>query len=290
MKNKLIVVIGARGRQGQSVINSLIIRNYNIRALVRNPVKINSVVSETNVEIFKGDLRNKDSLRGLYDNAYGLFFALPPSKASVDFGKSLLDLAKESNLEHIIYSSVGGADRYSKVDHFCYKKEIEENLRKLGKPYTILRPAGYMDEFVNSKSAKFIISLLKLYLPESKKFQLISVKDIGIFATIAFDNPDKYIGAELEIAGDELTLNEMLEKIERIKKIKISPIKIPGFVKLILPKIMKQMFVFYSKDGWKSDLKSLRNKHPELLTFDDWLITTDIIHNDFQNSQNTAAG
>lgn len=276
MKNKLIVVVGATGRQGQSVIKSLINKDYNIRALVRNPKKINNLLNESNVEIFKGDLRSKDSLRNLCSNAYGLFFALAFSKDSIDFGKILLDVAKESNLEHIIYSSVGGADRYSKVDHFCYKKEIEEYLRKLGKPYTILRPAGYMDEFANPKSVKFITGLLKLYLPESKKFQLISIQDIGFFAKIAFDSPSKYIDKEIEIAGDELTLNEVFEKIEKVKNIIMSPMKIPRFVKLILPKIMKQMFVFYAEDGWNADIKSLQKENPELLSFEDWLKTTDI--------------
>ena len=194
----------------------------------------------------------------------------------IGFGKTLLDVAKESNLEHIIYSSVGGADRYSKVDHFCYKKEIEEYLRKLDKPYTILRPAGYMDEFANPKSVKFITGLLKLYLPESKKFQLISIQDIGVFARITFDNPAKYIGKEIEIAGDELTLDDVFEKIEKVKNIKITPMKIPKFVKLILPKIMKQMFVFYAEDGWNADLKSLKKENPELLTIEDWLKITNL--------------
>jgi len=83
MKNKLIVVVGATGRQGQSVIKSLINNDYNIRALVRSPKKINNLLDGSNVKIFKGDLRSKDSLRNLCSNAYGLFFALPFSKDSI---------------------------------------------------------------------------------------------------------------------------------------------------------------------------------------------------------------
>jgi len=275
MENKLIVVAGATGRQGQSVVKSLLKKGFNVRALVRNPEKVNSLLKRDNVEIFKGDLRSKDSLIGLFSNAYGLFFALPFTKDSIGFGKNLLDVAKESNLEHIIYSSVGGADRYSKVDHFCYKKEIEEYLRKLGNPYSIIRPAGFMDEFANPKSIKYITGLLSLYLPKDKVFQLISIQDIGKFAAIAIDNPAEYIGKELEIAGDELTLDKVFEKIEKVKNIKMSPMKMPKFVTFILPKIMKQMFTFYAEDGWHADLKSLREENPELLSFEDWLKTTD---------------
>lgn len=276
MENKLIVVVGATGRQGQSVVKSLLKSGYNIRALVRNPKKVNNLLKGDNVELFEGDLKNKDSLRDLFNDAYGLFFALPFTKNSIVFGKILLDVAKESNLEHIIYSSVGGADRYSKVDHFRYKKEIENHLRKLGKPNTIIRPAGFMDEFVNPKSIKFITGVLNLYLPKNKKFQLIAIQDIGKFVAIAIDNPNKYIGKELEIAGDELTLDKVFEKIEKVKNIKMSPMKIPRFITYMLPKIMKQMFTFYAEDGWKADLKLLKEENPELLSFEDWLRTTDV--------------
>ena len=281
MKNKLVVVAGATGRQGQSAVKSLLKKGYNVRALVRNPNKANNLLKGDNVEIFKGDLRNKNSLNGLCDTAYGLFFALPFTKDSIALGKTLLDVAKESNLEHVIYSSVGGADRYSKVDHYCYKKEIEEYLRKTGKPYSIIRPAGFMDEFANPKSIKIITGLLSLYLQNNTRFQLISIQDIGKFAAIAIDNPSKYIGKELEIAGDDLTLDKIFEKIEKVKNIKITPMRMPKLVKLILPKMMKQMFTFYAEDGWHADLKLLREENPELLSFEGWLKTTDTYEKHF---------
>ncbi len=274
METKLVVVVGATGRQGQSAVRSLLRKGYKVRALVRNTKKINELLKGGDVEIFKGDLSSKESLRGLYDNAYGLFFALPYTKDSITFGKNLLDVAKKANLKHIVYSSVGGADRYSKVDHFCYKKEIEEYLRKLGKPYSIIRPAGFMDEFANPKSIRFITGMLNLYLPENKMFQLISIQDIGKFVAIVIDNPGKYVGKELEIAGDNLTLDKVFEKIEKVSHKKLSPMKVPGFVKYLLPKIMRQMFTFYAEDGWRADISLLKKENPELLTFEDWLKTT----------------
>ncbi|MEJ2194097.1 MAG: hypothetical protein P8X73_04460 [Ignavibacteriaceae bacterium] len=56
----------------------------------------------------------------------------------------------------------------------------------------------------------------------------------------------------------------------------MAPMKIPGFVKFILPKIMKQMLEFYAGDGWNAHLKLLRKENPELLSFEDWLRATDI--------------
>ncbi|KHT63272.1 hypothetical protein RJ45_12765 [Photobacterium gaetbulicola] len=275
MENKLIVVVGATGKQGQSVIDALMNNGYRIRALVRNPEKVASLFPP-GIEIFKGDLSDKTSLRLLLDDAYGLFFVLPYSKESMMYGKVLLELAKESNLEHIVYSSVGGAERYTKVDHYNYKTRVEKFLKSLDIPYTILRPVGYMETFASAKMTKVMTGLLSLYLDANKTFQLISLQDIGRFVEIAFSNPDKYQGTELEIAGDELSLVELIEKINQLNHVQLSPMKFPRFTKYLLPKIMKQMFTFYADDGWKADIGGLKTANAKLLSFDDWLSTIDV--------------
>lgn len=273
MENKLIVVVGATGQQGLSVISTIEKQGYRVRALVRNPENVKSTFGQS-VEIFKGDLSDKASLKLLLDNAHGLFFALPISKDSIDYAKVLLDLAKKSNVQHIVYSSVGGAERYTQVDHYNDKKEIENHLRNINIPYTILRPVGYMETFSSPTPTKIITGLLGLYLAGNKRFQLISVQDIGKFVEISFSNPAKYLEKEIEIAGDDLSLNEMFDKINKINNTNHSPMWFPKWTKYILPRVMKQMFVFYADDGWCADLPSLRAVHPELLSFDDWLTKT----------------
>lgn len=104
---------------------------------------------------------------------------------------------------------------------------------------------------------KTITGLLKLFISESKKIQLISVEDIGVFASIAFDNPDKYISQEVEIVGDELALNELFNKIKNTAYSKVSPYKFPNFIKSLIPKSMKQMLIFYTEDGLQADLQQL---------------------------------
>ncbi|WP_413110365.1 NmrA/HSCARG family protein [Thaumasiovibrio sp. DFM-14] len=272
MENKLIVVVGATGNQGQSVIGKLIKQGYRVRALVRNPKSAKTTFDQS-VEIFKGDLSDKSSLKLLLNNAHGLFFALPFTRSSIEYGKVLLDLAKESNVKHIVYSSVGGADRYTEVEHYKDKKQIENYLKRINKPYTILRPVGYMETFANPKTIKVMTGMLSLYLKGDDRFQLISVQDIGKFVSLSFSYPDKYLGKEMEIAGDELSLNEIFDKIDKIKNVKVSPMRFPKFTKYILPKVMKQMFTFYANDGWCADINSLREENSELLSFEDWLKT-----------------
>ncbi|MCW8956750.1 MAG: NmrA family NAD(P)-binding protein [Gammaproteobacteria bacterium] len=276
MSKKLIVVVGANGRQAQAAIGKLLDEGFNIRALVRNFAKASDLLKHEHVEIVEGDLSKPDTLEHLFDNAYGLFMVLPYTHQALDYGHSLLELARQSQLQHIVYSSVGGAERYEKVVHFRDKKAIEEHLQSTGIPYTILRPAGYMDEFAHPKSIRFIVGLMRLYMSNQSRFQLIALQDIGRFVAIAFNDPEQFKNRALEIAGDELTLDLMLEKIARVNNKTIKPFKLPRFIKWLLPSIMTQMCEFYAADGWQADLPALRELNPQLLSFEDWLKATDV--------------
>ncbi len=68
-KNKLIVVVGATGKQGLLVIHSLLKKDYTVRALVRNPAKFEKLVTQKNVETVKRDLKDAGSLKNLFQVA-----------------------------------------------------------------------------------------------------------------------------------------------------------------------------------------------------------------------------
>lgn len=274
MLNGLIAVTGATGRQGRSVIDELLNRGYRIRALVRDPAKAGRLKQE-NIEFYQGDLRDPLSLQYLLRDADGIFFALPLTRDALDLGRNLLNAAQASGVRHIVFSSVGGADRSTKVKHFAVKREIEERLRNGTTAFTILRPAGYMEDFANPKSIKVFSSLLRLYLPPTRSFQMIALRDIGRFSGMVFDDPERYGGREIEIAGDQLTLDELLDTVEKVKGMRVKPLKIPGLVKRLLTGTTGQMLAFIAEDGWKADIAELKQENPRLLSFEDWLKTTD---------------
>ena len=276
MNKKLIVVVGANGRQGQAAIKQLLAAGFNIRALLRKAAKASSLLRDERVEIVEGDLSRPESLVHLLDKAYGLFIVLPYTHQAIEYGNTLLELVSKSHLEHIVYSSVGGAERYDKVDHFRDKKANEDKLKATGIAYTILRPAGYMDEFAHPKAIKFVISMLRLYMSDQKRFQLIAIEDIGRFVAMAFKQRSQFENHELEIAGDDVTIEQLLNTIKAVKQTNIKPFRMPRFFLYFMPSVAKQMFQFYADDGWQANLKYLREISPELLSFEDWLKSTKI--------------
>src|SRR5262249_21451389 len=69
------------------------------------------------------------------------------AKREVLQGKNLADVANKAGVEHFVYSSVGGAERNTGIDHWESKWEIENHIRKLGLPSTVLRPVAFMEGY-----------------------------------------------------------------------------------------------------------------------------------------------
>lgn len=53
-------------------------------------------------------------------------------------------------------------------------------------------------------------------LDPDKPLQQMNVEDIGAFAAIAFENPDEWLGREVDLADDELTKPRTAETFSRV--------------------------------------------------------------------------
>jgi uncharacterized protein YbjT (DUF2867 family) len=53
-------------------------------------------------------------------------------------------------------------------------------------------------------------------LKNDRSLQVIALDDAGAFAAHVFDNPRQFIGKDIEIAGDEVTLEQLSQAYQRI--------------------------------------------------------------------------
>src|SRR4051812_25326272 len=117
-----ILVTGATGTVGGQVIEQLVTRDANVRALVRDASKAKLPREVTVVE---GDLLDVDSLRGALGGVSTLFLlnAVVPD----EFTQALvaLNLAREAGIERLVYLSVIHSDLYVNVPHFAGKFGVE---------------------------------------------------------------------------------------------------------------------------------------------------------------------
>ncbi|SEP62029.1 Uncharacterized conserved protein YbjT, contains NAD(P)-binding and DUF2867 domains [Devosia sp. YR412] len=269
---KTIAVIGATGRQGSSVIEALLTAGtWDIRAVVRNPGSpAGRQMAERGVAVVAGDLDDPRRLRDAFEGAYGVFSMQGTHDDGGEIearrGARVADAAAAARVRHFVYASVGGAERHSGIPHFAAKWSIEERLHKIGLPVTVVRPVFFMENFALQSYRYVLLALMRSYLLQNKPLQMIAVADIGKWVAQAFANPEKFIGSAHEIAGDELTRQQIVAAFRRHGLRGNLPFAIPRLVLERLPGELAPMFKWFGRAGYRADIARLRAGQPDLQT------------------------
>jgi len=200
---------------------------------------------------------------------YGVFLALNPwdiggTDEEARIGKQIVDLAKKYNVEHFVYSSVGGAERNTGIPHFDSKWKIEQHLMKSGLTYSTVRPVFFMENLLESKD-KIKSGVLPLAIKPTTKLQMIACDDIGAFSAMFFNKKNEWAGKAIELAGDEMTGEDYAKSLGC--KFESVPLEqLPS-------KEYQLMFKWFIEQGYKADIPQLRKIYPDLLTFPKWANT-----------------
>ena len=175
-----ILVTGATGNVGRNVVDQLVSRGAEVRALVRDASK---ATFAGDVDVVEGDLLDVDSLRAAMAGVSTLF--LLNGVVADEFTQALiaLNVAREECIERIVYLSVIHSDRYVNVPHFAGKFGVERMIEALGIHATILRAAYFMD---NEITIRDVVTGHGIYpMPIGDKgLAMIDARDIGEIAAI----------------------------------------------------------------------------------------------------------
>ncbi|MDQ0996062.1 uncharacterized protein YbjT (DUF2867 family) [Phyllobacterium ifriqiyense] len=175
-----ILVTGATGNIGSQVIQRLVDRGADVRALVRDPSKANF---PTDVAVAKDDFLDVDALRRAFEGVSTLF--LLNAVVSDEFTQALiaLNVARSAGVERIVYLSVIHSDIYVNVPHFAGKFGVERMIEQMGMNATILRPAYFIQ---NDLTIRDVITDYGIYpMPVGDKgLAMIDVRDIAEIAAI----------------------------------------------------------------------------------------------------------
>ncbi|MGO6968971.1 SDR family oxidoreductase [Rhizobium leguminosarum] len=175
-----ILVTGATGNVGRQVVEHLVKRGADVRALVRDPSKAEFPAG---VSVAQGDFLDVDSLRNAMSGVSTLFLlnAVVPD----EFTQALiaLNVARSAGIERIVYLSVIHADLYVNVPHFAGKFGVERMIEQMGFKATILRPAYFIQ---NDLTVKDVITGYGAYpMPIGPKgLAMIDVRDIAEIAAL----------------------------------------------------------------------------------------------------------
>lgn len=284
-KNQPILVFGATGQQGGSVATALLKAGWPVRALVRDIGSAKALeLVDAGVELAQGSFEDIDAMRRAMKGVHGVFSVQPSSPGGdvtdedeVRYGISVADLASQSGVAHLVYSSGGAvSDTPTGMGHFDSKAQIEAHIRTLPVVATIIRPAAFM-EMLLMPGFGLDEGRFDFFMKPDQPMQLLAVEDIGKFVAAIFEDPARFGGDTFEIAGDGVTGHDLETQFTNAAG---RPITYRRFSDEVLsgnPFLAKLTALLDEGTlAGHADLDALRAINPELLSFQSWLARDDV--------------
>lgn len=224
-----VLVIGATGNQGGATARALLDRGVAVRALVRDTRSDKAqALQERGAELVIGDLDDAASLVAAAEGADGVFSIPYPDvtdlagDAEVVRGRNVVEAARKAGVAQVVHSSVSGAGEFHRTQpgwaegrwdkHYWESKAaIDEAVRTGGfERWTVLKPATFMENLTGWSYlfGDWSSGTIVTGFAADTRIPWIAVDDIGEAAAIAFTEPGRLDGMDVELAGDMLTMTE----------------------------------------------------------------------------------
>jgi len=177
-----VLVTGATGRVGGEVVKALLQRGAEVRALARKHPKPGTFPGA--VEIALGDLTDPVSIAEAFKGVDKLVLHIAGVADELIQALTAYSLSKKAGLKHVTYMSVFKADQFLEVPHFAAKYTVEDAIRAGRMPYTILRPAYFVQ---NERGLKAALTGAGVYpIPAGNQgVAVVDVRDIAEAAAIS---------------------------------------------------------------------------------------------------------
>ena len=278
-RSKTFFVTGATGNQGGAVVKNLMARGFAVKALTRNPNSIKAKgLTNSKAEVINGDLNNPSGFAEHLKNVDGIFSVQTYEngiKKEIQQGIALADLAKQYAVPHFVYSSVIGSDAHTGIPHWESKFVVENHVKSLGLPYTVIRPSSLYENFLIPQVKSRILKG-KLVTPADANTvqQFISAEDVGKITAEIFTNPEYYAGKTMVVAAEELNMHEVANIFSEALGKKITYNKLPTLItRLAMGKDLYKMFTWINKNDavFLKDINAFKKEFPGLLDLKTWI-------------------
>jgi uncharacterized protein YbjT (DUF2867 family) len=271
---RTILVTGATGQQGGSLARLLLQKKHKVYALTRNAQSSSAQdLRNRGANIMKGDLDDSDSLEHAVKDVESVFLMGTPfedgAEGEIRRGKLMTDIAKKNGIDHLVYSSVANADKNTGIPHFESKYKVEQHIKNLGIPHTIIGPTFFMENLLGPGLEQ---GQLALPLSPSTTLQQSALENIAEFSALVLERHKPFLGKRIDIASDEVTGEQATDILSNMLGYKIRYVPVPLKQVYQGNEDMARMYEWYEKVGTGIDISALHQEYPEVkwLTFRDW--------------------
>ena len=276
-----VVVTGSTGKQGGAVARGLLERGHKVRAITRNPKSSQAqLLAKAGATLVAASLEDTAALTKALEGATSLFAMTTPfeggTAAETRQGIAAADAAKAAGV-HLVFTSVGSANRQTGVPHFDSKYEVEKHIAEVGARATILAPAYFMENLYFGK-AQLAQGVYASALPPTRKLVQVAVADIGAVAVRVLENAGRFAGKRFDLGGDELTGNDVVAILAHLSGRPFSYYQVPlDVIRQHMGEDAVKMYEWFDRVGYTIDRAALRRDFPDVAfhDFESWVKTQD---------------
>jgi uncharacterized protein YbjT (DUF2867 family) len=270
-----VVVTGATGKQGGAVARGLLERGHKVRAVTRdsNSNQAKSL-AHAGATLVTASLEDTAAVKKALEGATSLFAMTTPfggTDAEIRQGIADADAARAADV-HLVFTSVGSANRQTGVPHFDSKYEVEKHIGKVGVRATILAPVAFMENlyFIKDQLATGVYAAA---LSPTRALAQVAVSDIGSVAIRVLEDPARFTGKRFEVAGDELSGNDTMSVLSRVTGRNLTYFQVPlEVVRQRMGEDAVKMYEWFDRVGFSVDRAALRREFPDVAfqDFESW--------------------
>jgi uncharacterized protein YbjT (DUF2867 family) len=182
----MILVTGATGTVGGAVVARLAAARAPFRALVRKPDDV-ARLARDGVAAVVGDLADQASLDRALAGVQAVFALTAPSPALPQLLGNLIVASKRAGVGRVVLQSSIGAAPHASGSFLRWNGLAERVLQESGVPHVILRPNGFMQNFV-AYYAQAVVTAGKIQgYAGTEQVSVIDARDIADVAAACLE-------------------------------------------------------------------------------------------------------
>lgn len=196
----MILITGAAGKTGRTLIGGLAQRGEPVCAFVRAESQVAQVLAVGAQQAVIGDLRDGLAVRRAAQGVRAIYHICPNMNPDeVAIGRNVIDAARTATVERFVYHSVLHP-QVEAMPHHWNKLRVEEMLFESNLPFTILQPTAYMQNLLAGWRAIVERGLYAVPYPPETRISLVDLEDVtAVAAQVLIDTG--HLGATYELVG-----------------------------------------------------------------------------------------
>ncbi len=211
----MILVTGATGTTGASVVRELEKKGVTFRAMARDVEKANAMFGD-GVTIVHGEMTDDWGVDPAMEDVRTLFLLTPPDEEMIPLNHNTIVAAQREAIGQIVKLSAIGADHESPLQLARWHAAVEQQVVESELAYTFLRAASFMQNFLNH--AQTVREQGKVFTANPDgKVAMVDTRDVAEIAGNILANPTPHDTNTYRLTGGEaLSEREAAAELSRV--------------------------------------------------------------------------